>query len=187
MPDRSLDQFLVRISGEGETLFVICILHQVEEDEGFGIIRVKALIVGGVILFEEDHGVFPAADIHVRGKEIVLPVSEDMRRESVRLGRGCGIDMDGDEKIGIISVGYGRPVVQGHEYIRGSGVYDLDIRIGCGNPGAEFFRYVEIYVLFIDFPVAADATGVMASVTGIYDHSPEPEAVVTGSIGLKGP
>ena len=55
----------IHFRSEKKALLVVGVLHQIEKDEGFGVIRVETLIRSGIVLLHKDNRIFPAAHVHV--------------------------------------------------------------------------------------------------------------------------
>ena len=143
------------------------VLQQGEDDVGLGVVGVESLVVGGVVILQDDYAVLCLADFKVLA---VLVLAHDEG-----LVAACGsvsgrVDMDGDEEVGVVLVGYVGPAVQLYETVIAAGVDDIYRRIIALYQVPEASGDGEGDVFFIYFPV--DGSGVMAAVTGVYNDCP---------------
>ena len=81
-----------------------------------------------------------------------------------------GIHVDGDEQVRVVRVRYVRPPLKCDKRVVASGHYDLHIRVACLDHIGQSFGYVQHQGLLHCLSARAYAAGVLATVTGVYDH-----------------
>ena len=81
-------------------LLLVGVLHQREEDVRFRIVGIEPLVLGGIIVLQQNHGILPFDGLHVG---IVLALAHGIDRIAVHrppIGIATGIDgiyVDGNE------------------------------------------------------------------------------------------
>ncbi len=93
-----------------------------------------------------------------------------MHGKSARRSLLYGIDVNGDEQVGLVAVGYVGPFIESDIFVRRPGIYDLDVRICFLYLLSEKFRYGQGEILFVCLAVFAYASRVLSPVTGVYDY-----------------
>ena len=89
-----------------------------------------------------------------------------------------GVDMDGDEQVRIVVVGEAGPFVQRNVPVVGAGHQGLDVRVRLADFPGKPVRDVQCDGLLVGFLVPADASGIMAAVTGIDDDGTDPDGIL---------
>ena len=72
-----------------------------------------------------------------------------MYGKSARRSLLHGIDVNGDEQVGLVAIGYVGPFVESDIFVRRPGVYDLDVRICFLYLLSEKLRYGQGEILFV--------------------------------------
>ena len=104
----------------------ILVEHHIEEDGAFRRVGVEASVVLFVVVLEQDDGVLALC-----GTEFLV-ASPHALRVDFDAGNGFlagyGVDVDGYEQVGMVSVGDGSPLFEFYEHVFFSGVHHLHIR-----------------------------------------------------------
>ena len=142
------------------------VLHQVEDDIGLRIVGVEALVGGGIVVFQQDHGILALADLHVGGALV------GTHHEGLRAGGGGafgGIHVDRNKEVGLVAVGDVAALGQLHEAVGLPGIDDLHVGILLLDAGAEFEGDVEVDLLFAQLAALGDRARIVPAVAGVDD------------------
>src|SRR6185312_5375313 len=83
---------------------------------------------------------------------------------------GRCIEVDANENISMVFVGYFGTVVQGYKFIGGTGIYYFHIFVVILKVMTQFKRYRQGYIFLLEF--FAMATRILASMPGVYYNNP---------------
>ena len=146
LPSGERTSLMLNHFSQFHTVRHIVVLHQFEHDIAFGRFRVKSGIALFVVVLHQDDRVFPFCHIQI----IACPMhTQRIRFEAARyLSVGQRIGMDGDEEVGLVSVGDSSPLTQFDEDIRLACVNHFHIRTISFHIFTEGQCHFEVHVLF---------------------------------------
>ena len=174
-------QMLRNRAGKEQALFQIGVLHELEEDVRLRIRGVEALIVGFVVVFQEDNRVLPAHHVHVVCEKVAVFIgrlAQNMHGIAVWRGALVGVDVNGHKEVGSGPVGYGRTFTEFHEHVGAASLHYLYRRQFGSDKRREAVCYIEREGFFVCFGVFAHRTCIFSTVTGIYHYCGELERII---------
>ena len=149
------------------------VLHQVEDDIGLRIVGVEALVGGGIVIFQQDHGILALTDLHIGGALV------GTHHEGLRAGGGGafgGIHVDRYEEVGLVAVGDVAALGQLHEAVGLPGIDDLHVGILLLDTGSELEGDVEIDLLFAQLAALGNRARIVPAVAGVDDDRTQADA-----------
>ena len=172
LAERASLKFLVHYLGEEQALLAVGVVHQMQEDVGFGVVGVEALIGGGVVILEQDHLILALAHLHIICIGILALVRGAQQVHGVavyRSGAVGSVYVDRDEDIRVIFCGELGPVYQRYISVVAAGQQHFHIRAGLLYILFQAFRDVQDESFFLALAVLADGSRILAAVPGV-DH-----------------
>ena len=166
----------LHILGQFHRILHVLVLNELKHDITLRRVRVIALIGLLIVFLQEDHGVLTLSDLQVLQHTGLLSCpltrSQSIGLEATRhLTLRQGVDMDGDEEVGLVLVGDLRPTVEFHEGIGLAGIDDLHVRTILLDHLSEGQGIPQRQVLFLHLTLT-DGTRIKAAMSGI-DHQCE--------------
>ena len=157
-----------------ETVTQVGVLHEAEDDGRLRVVGVEALVFGLVIVFQHDNGILSFDQVQILGiKVIAFALGLPQAVDGIAVGGGSlfyGINVDGNEQVGVRFIGKYRPVFQFYKDIFRTGHAYFYVRIGDRNFLGQALADVQRDVFLVGFAVPAYATGVLAAVSRVYHH-----------------
>ena len=173
---RGLTDILLHILGQFDAVLHILVLYELKQDITLRRVRVIAMIGLLVVLLQKDHLVLTLGHLQILQHTIILTRPTTLaQRIGLEAPDGMtfrhGIDMDGDKQVGLVLIGYFCPLVQFHELIGLTGVYDFHIGTVLLYQSSEGQRKLQRQILLLDTGLA-DSPGIAAAMSGV-DHQRE--------------
>ena len=168
-----LTNVLLHHLGQLDAALHVLVLHQLEEDVTLGRVGVEALVVLLVVFLVEDDGVLALGHLQVLDVASTVAVATTAAQRVGLVAAGNlltrqGIDMDGDEKVGLGFVGHLGTLPQFQEPVGGTCIDHPHVRTALFHKPSEGEGMLQRQVLLLRH--RAYATRVIASMSGVNDQ-----------------